>query len=644
MAFKVPRHQPIPSEFANWRPRPLSELNLSAAKELTIDTETYDPDIKNTGPGVRRDGYMVGISIATEDDAFYLPIRHERSYDPNGVSLPREHVISWCKDNLCKEKIPKIFTNALYDLDYLAEAGVDVPGPYWDIQIAEPLIDENQRSFTLDNQGLKYLGVGKKKSAMEDWANASYGKERDQRKNIYRIPPQLVAPYATADVTMPREIIRIQKGIIAEQELGTVWDIETRLIPMMLAMRRRGVRVDFERAQQTRDKLIQRLSTMREDMGIQDIWNASQVATMCDRAGVEYPRTAKTNKPSFVALWLEAHEDPRLRMLVEARKLDKTVTTFLDGAILGNAINGRIHTQFHQLKSDANGTVSGRFSSSNPNLQNIPARDGEIGPLMRSMFIPDDNEVWYSDDWSQIEFRGLVHYGRGPSALETQRAYRNDPKTDFHDYVSEITGIQRKPAKNINFGLGYGMGKDKLARELNRTLAEAEEISNTYHERLPFIRELMKAVTRVAENRGYIKTHLGRRRRFNRWEPKNYRDFGYDYKNNKPTALSYDEAVEAWGKHAIKRAFGYTGLNAIMQGGSADFMKKAMVDIWECGACDILGAPLLTVHDELNWSVPRTRAAIRAHRETVRLMSNVVDLRVPLLVSSDHGKDWSEAH
>jgi len=636
MAFKVPRHQPIPAEFANWRPRPLHELNLSAAKELTIDTETYDPDLRNTGPGVRREGYMVGISIATEDDAFYLPMRHDRSYDPNGVSLPREHVIAWCKDNLCRPNIPKIFANAIYDLDYLAEAGVDIPGPYLDIQIAEPLIDENQRSFSLDNQGLKYLDIGKEKSAMEDWANASYGKERDQRKNIYRIPPQLVAPYAIADVTMPRQIIKKQQRIIEEQELGRVWDIETRLIPLMLAMRRRGVRVDYQHAQLAQEELSARVAGMRREMGIQDIWNAAQVAAMCDRAGIEYPLTAKTKKPSFVALWLENHGDPRLRMLAQARKLDKTVNTFIEGAVLGNAINGRIHTQFHQLKSDANGAVSGRFSSSCPNLQNIPSRDEEIGPLMRSMFIPDEEEVWYSDDWSQIEFRELVHYGFGDSARATQQAYRDDPKTDFHDYVSQITGIDRKPAKNINFGLGYGMGKAKLARELNRTLAEAEAISNTYHERLPFIRQLMKKVAAVAENRGYIKTYKGRRRRFDRWEPRGY--------NPDITPLSYDAAVEAWGKHKIKRAFGYTGLNALMQGSAADLMKKAMVDIWESGACDILGAPLITVHDELNWSVPRTRAAIRAHRETVHLMRNVADLKVPLLVSSDHGKDWSEAH
>jgi DNA polymerase I-like protein with 3'-5' exonuclease and polymerase domains len=544
--------------------------------------------------------------------------------------------MSWAKDNLCAPNVPKIFANALYDLDYLAEQGVHIPGPHYDIQIAEPLIDENQRSFSLQNQGLKYLGIGKEKNAMFEWANLSYGKEANQAKNIYRIPPQLVAPYAIADVTLPRQIIKKQQEIIIEQGLSTVWDIETRLIPLMLAMRRRGVNVDHAHAQRAKDELTARVNVMRKEIGVQDIWNASHVAAMCDRAGIEYPMTAKTKKPSFVALWLEAHKDPRLRMLVQARKLDKTVNTFIEGAVLGNIINGRVHTQFHQLKGDENGTVSGRFSSSNPNLQNIPSRDEEIGPLMRSMFIPDEEEVWYSDDWSQIEFRELVHYGEGPSARATQQAYCDDPKTDFHDYVSQITGIPRKPAKNINFGLGYGMGKEKLANQLGKTIEEAAIISDLYHTRLPFIRALMKKAARVAENRGYIKTYLGRRRRFERWEERGY--------HPGVPALDYEAAVAEWGKHKIKRAFGYTALNAIMQGGSADLMKKAMVDIWECGACDILGAPLLTVHDELNWSVARTRAAIRAHRETVHLMRNVAKLRVPLLVSSDHGKDWSEAH
>ena len=644
MAFKVPRFQPIPAEFADWRPRPLSELNLSAAKELTIDTETYDPDLKTKGPGVRRDGYIVGVSIATEDDSFYLPIRHKREYDPQGVGLPRAHVMAWLKDNITGKQ-PKLFANAMYDLDYLHESGVVVPGPYYDILINEPLIDENQFQFGLDIQAKKYLGIGKEKDAMSDWATLSFGKESDQRKNIYRIPPQLVAPYAIADVTLPQRIAKIQREIITRDGLTDVWDMENRLIPLMLAMKRRGVRVDEENARNAAESLTRKVEAMRKEIGVHDIWNAGHIAAMCDRAGIEYPLTAKTNKPSFTASWLERHDEPRLRALVQARKYDKTVTTFINGAIMGNVIEGKVHTQFNQLKSDNNGAVSGRFSSSGPNLQNIPNRDEEIGPLLRSMFIPDAGEIWYSDDWSQIEFRELVHYGKGPSAEATQRAYNENPKTDFHDYVAGITKIGRKPAKNINFGLGYGMGIDKLAAQLGRSRSEAEAIFNIYHARLPFIRELMKRVMSVAENRGYIRTLMGRRRRFDRWEPR-------AFSKDKKTPCGYAQAIEQWVKfpfcnksmRGIKRAYGYAALNALMQGSAADLMKKAMVDIWECGACDILGAPLLTVHDELNWSVPQTREAIRAHRETVHLMRTVTELKVPLLVSSDHGKNWSEAH
>jgi len=640
MAFKNPRYQEIPEKYNEWirkLRRPLDEFNLSAAKELTIDTETYDPDLKDSGPGVRTNGYIVGISVATEDDAFYLPIRHEREYNPNGVGYLRPHVVAWAKKNLCRPDVPKIGANLLYDLDYLWEAGVEVPGPYIDVQIAEPLIDENQRSFALERLSHKYLGIGKAKTEMDAWLERTYGKENDQRKNIYRCPPEIVAPYAISDVVNPRGIIRKQMQLIEQQELDRVWDVEKRLIPLMLAMRRRGVRVDSEHAEQASEELERRIITITRQIGIDDIWNPTQIAEMCDKSGIEYPLTPKDKKPSFTAPWLERHDDPRLRSLVEARKLHKTRTTFIQGAVLSNAVNGRVHTQFHQLKTDKNGTVSGRFSSSNPNLQNIPSRDEEIGPLMRSMFIPDEGEVWYSDDWSQIEFRELVHYGEGASARETQAAYRNDPKTDFHDYVASITGIDRKPAKNINFGLGYGMGVAKLSRQLGVDTAKAEEIFAMYHARLPFIKELMKKVSRVAENRGYIKTLLGRRRRFELWEPKKY-------SADKPDPLPYEAAVEAWGKFAIKRAFGYASLNALMQGSAADLMKLAMVDIWEAGICDILGAPLLTVHDELNWSVPRTRAALRAHRDAVHRMRNVYQLKVPLLVSSGHGSNWAEAH
>jgi len=648
MAFKHPRYQEIPEKYREWtnklRFQSLNDFNLAAAKELTIDTETYDPDLKTKGPGVRTGGYIVGISVATEDAAFYLPIRHDLEYNPNGVGYLREHVMAWAQRNLCLKGVPKIGANLLYDLDYLWEEGVQVPGPYFDIQIAEPLIDENQHSFSLDRQSFKYLGIGKEKSDMEDWLNRTYGKERDQRKNIYRCPPEIAAPYAIADVTLPQQIIRKQLAIIEEQELGRVWDIEKRLMPMMLSMRRRGVKVDEANAQRATDDLTARKIQICKDIGIPDIWNAEQVAKMCDRSGIEYPLTAKTKKPSFTALWLEKHEDPRLRKLVEARKYDKTVTTFIQGAVLGNAVDGRVHTQFHQLKTDSNGTVSGRFSSSNPNLQNIPARDEELGPLMRSMFIPEPDEVWYSDDWSQIEFRELVHYGTGKSAEATQRAYREDPTTDFHDYVASITGIDRKPAKNINFGLGYGMGIEKLARQLGVTREKAEEIFAMYHARLPFIKALMRNVSRVAENRGYIMTLLGRRRRFDLWEPRDYGKFGYNYKDNKPTPLLYDDAVLAWGKHGVKRAFGYAALNALMQGSAADLMKLAMVNIWESGVCDFMGPPLLTVHDELNWSVPQTPQAVQAHAEAARMMKDVYQLRVPLLVSSDHGANWAEAH
>lgn len=630
-----------------WEP-PTEYPRLDAAKELIIDVETYDPGLTSKGPGVRRDGYIIGIAVATEDRSWYFPMFHDHpyKYDPNNYNLPREKVLQWAKRELCRPGIPKIGANLLYDLEYLWGEGVEVPGPYFDVQIAEPLIDENAFSYSLEKLAKKYCGEGKRSEMLYEWLAMAYGGKatrKAQAGNIWRAPPEMVGEYALGDVELPREILRKQRDVITREGLDRVFSVESRLTPMMLAMRRRGVRVDVDRANRMGEELIKEAGLINQrlqGLGINSNAGAT-IATYCQSKGIEYPTTG-TGQPSFVSDWLEAQADTVLQSIAVLRHLDKHLGTFIQGAILGNQIESRIHCQFNQLRSDEYGTVSGRFSSSNPNLQNIPTRT-ELGKRIRELFLPEDGELWFSDDWSQVEFRMLVHYafaqyGRdsaGPAAV-TRQAFVDDPTTDFHAFVSKLTGVDRKPAKNINFGLVYGMGEPAMARNLGRPLADVKPMFAKYHSKLPFIKDLYNECDRRARNRRWIQTLLGRRRRWNRFESTDWDTARED--GTKGEA----EAKELYG-NSYKPANTNKALNALLQGSAADVMKIAMVDIWEAGICDVLGAPLSTVHDELNWSVPDTKEAYQAHAEAKRIMETCVVLNLPLLCDSTRGENWGKA-
>lgn len=606
---------------------------LDAAELIAIDCETYDPNLLTKGPGAaRKDGHIVGIAVGTNDgQRWYFPIRHE----VGGGNLDTEAVLRWARDQFSRPNQPKVGANLPYDLEFLAAEGVTVAGPFWDVQIAEPLLDENAAGYSLDDLGWRYLKEGKTSSALYDWCARAYGGRADkwQRANIYRTPASLVGPYAEGDVDLPLRIFEKQVEQLEAEKLWELFELESSLLPMLLAMRLRGVRIDPVGAEALDRALSEMVDEMQQQYGV-EIWAAESIARACDRAGIVYPRTAKTKAPSFTADWLETQPHPLLKAVLNARRWDKARGTFVRGYILGNHVDGRVHCQFHQQRSDEGGTVSGRFSSSHPNLQNVPARDEELGPLIRGLFLPEEGEDWGRLDWSQIEFRGLVHYGVGRGADIARRMYRDDPTTDFHQMVSELTGVPRKPAKNINFGLVYGMGKEKLARSLGKSLTEAEPLFEQYHTKLPFVRETYRATSDEAERKGYISTLLGRRRRFSLFEPR--------YSSGRAARLlTQEQALKEYG-HDIKRAGTHKALNSRLQGSAADIMKKAMALIWESGVCDVLGAPLVTVHDELGWSVPRTKAGAEAFVEVKRIMETCVKLKVPLIAETEMGPSWGE--
>lgn len=635
------RRQPVPD--TGWTP-PTEFPNLRDAGMLCIDLETCDTGLQaGKGPGeFRDDSYIAGVAVGTEDgNQWYFPIQHE-----GGGNLDRDKVLQWCRDELCRPDQAKIGANLLYDLGYFYQAGVEVSGPFHDVQLAEPLIDEHAFTYALDALGQKYLKEGKDDEAMYHWLAKSYGgnaTRREQAGRIHLAPPALAGPYAESDVRLPFQIFRQQEKVLEKEGLREVYDLERRLIPMLLHMRRRGVRVDLQRAEQLHDTLMERIkrdqAALNKMAGFSVNVDAnSDLVRLFKKTDLKYPTTGKGN-PSFTGDFLKHHQHPVTDLIVNVRKWRKFDGTFVQGYIFDSHINGRLHCSFHQLRSDTNGTVSGRFSSSNPNLQNIPARDPELGPLVRGLFIPEEGCSWEKNDYSQIEYRLMLHYALGDEAEAARQKFKDDPSTDYHAMVAKWSGLDRKPAKNLNFGIIYGLGKDAMMQQYGWSAAKVEELTSTYHEKIPYARPLMDETMRVAGKRGYIKTLMGRRCRFNKWEPARWPDKEKD-KCTKWTARTLREAETEWPNEKLKRGFTYAALNRVLQGGAADVMKKAMADCWDAGVFDRVGAPHLTVHDELDQSRPEEPWALEDMAEARHIMETCVDLKLPIKVDSEVGTNW----
>ncbi len=426
---------------------PDSFPDLSSAKKICVDCETRDPDLKRKGPGVRRGACIVGVAIGT-DDGFraYYPVAHDE-----GPNMNREAVLSWLREELSRENQEKVGANILYDADFLSHVGVELAGPWRDVQVAEPLLDENALSYSLSSLAKRYLGEDKLEDEIDQYA-AGKGWKGKAQMHLWRMPPSVVGPYAIADVDLPLRILELQERSLREQDLVDLFKLESKLTKVLLRMRRTGVRIDVGRLEETIDQFKKRLfdlkKSLKRDAGFDvEVWAAASVARAFDAKGLAYPLTAKTKQPSFTRTFLERHDHPMARSIVEVRSLEKFIGTFLKGSIRDMLVGDRIHGQFHQLKGDDYGAVTGRLSSSNPNLQFIPARDEELGPLCRSLFVPEVGHVWGKADLSQIEFRLFAHYASGDGAEEIRRRYNEDPDIDFHQICADLAGVDRKRAK-----------------------------------------------------------------------------------------------------------------------------------------------------------------------------------------------------
>jgi DNA polymerase I-like protein with 3'-5' exonuclease and polymerase domains len=642
---KAARLRMLPATPATgWLP-PREFPNLDNAALIGIDCETFDPDLSAAGPGwARGRGHIVGVSLAAvthrgERGKWYFPVRHEVEPEYN---LDAKNVFDYLRYTL-QSNTPKVGANLQYDLGWLCEENILTNGMLFDVQYAESLLSESGR-VGLEELGEKYLGKGKSSSLLYEWCALAYGGKATpaQRANIYRTSPRLAGLYAEDDADMPLDILHKQYPIIEAEGLQEVFRMECDLIRLLVRMRQRGVRVDLDRTEQIYTELRGETATIQAEIKRQIGFEVNpdagaSLAKAFDYLGIAYPQTAQGN-PSFTKAVLDSIDHPIAQMIRDVREREKICNTFLRNYILLKNVNGRVHCQFHPLRGDADGTRSGRFSSSDPNLQNIPTRS-KLGKKVRSAFVKDIGHfAWEKVDYSQIEYRCLAHFAVGPGSDALRDKYNNDPTTDYHTVtqalVKQIANqeIARPYIKNINFGLLYGMGEPLLAKTLGIPLHEARPLFNAYHTGNPYVAATMKAASDEVNRNGFITTIMGRRSRFELWESI----------DGKGYPVSFELACEYYGQR-IRVSHTHKAINRRLQGSAADIIKKAMVALDKSGVFDVLGVPLLQVHDELDNSIPDDSPITREATAFMhRTMETVLPLRVPVKVDAGRGPHWGD--
>ena len=605
---------------------PMEYKDLSQYKEIAIDLETKDDGLNNklgAGWAIGK-GEIVGFAVAVEGWKGYFPFGHL-----GGGNMIPEQVKKYMKD-ICALPCTKIFHNAQYDVGWLEASGIPVHGPIVDTMIAAALIDENRFSYSLNALSVDYLNEIKAETELRE-AAAAHG--IDPKAEMWKLPAEHVGYYAEQDAELTLKLWQRFKQEIATQSLTTVWEMEQQLLPILIKMRQRGVRVQVEKAEALQKEMKNQeqelLKAIKKESGIEvDIWASRQIAKAFDKLKLDYPRTEKTKEPSFTQNWLINNKNKIAQLIVSAREINKFHGTFLS-SIMKYQVNGRIHGEINQLRGDNGGTVSGRLSMSNPNLQQVPARNKDFGPKIRSLFIPEDGYKWGSFDYSQQEPHMTVHYaasiGEGyEGSNELVQAYQNS-QADFHQTVADLVGIERTQAKTIGLGLMYGMGKQKLAISLGVSKDEANELIIKYNKKVPFVKKLSDRCKYAADEKGVIRTKKGRKCRFDMWET---RDFGLH------VAEKYEDAVAKYGKDNIKRAFTYKALNRLIQGSSADQTKQSMLDCYEDGHL-----PILQIHDELCFNVKDEKHA----KQIQKKMQNAIEFKVPSVVEYGLGESWGDA-
>ena len=660
----------------------LTDLDLEDIDIVAIDLETYDPNLKTKGLGaIRKDGFVTGIAIATKKQTMYFPIAHHMT-----DNLNTKETWDYLNEKIFKNKdISKVFHNAMYDVCWIrAATGEMLQGKLLDTMIAASVIDETRLKYSLDSVSKSYLKESKYKYDMSakvlEWSS---GTIKDPISNMHKLPYHLVKDYAEQDVNLTLklwnvfekkldEVVYTKENDDGSKELKTcrkIFELETKLFPCLVDMKFKGVKIDVQKARTLGNLLEKRrdnlLKIIKKHTNIDvHIWAASSIKKLLDQQKItDYNKTPKSGLPQLPKDYLKTHRNRFLRMIVKARECDKGKNTFVEG-LLGFVHKGRIHADINQIRSDQGGTVTGRFSMSNPNLQQIPSK-GSLGKRMRELFIPDEGCTWGSFDYSQQEPRLVVHYALKTyiysddkkeiplnlieSLEKLEEAYK-EKDVDFHQTVATMANIPRTTAKTINLGLFYGMGKIKLQKELKLDKDAATKLFNTYHIKAPFVRQLSQDLIQFAEEHKLLFTLQDRFCRFNKWETRN-REWNNTINRYEPVPILTkknaekefkSELVDKFKDHIAddymkdfdnyyKPAFTYKALNRLIQGSAADMTKKAMVDLYEQGIL-----PQIQIHDELCLSIKNDKEATIVKD----IMENAIPLIINNKVNYKKGENW----
>ena len=644
------------------------DLDLNGIDTVAIDIETYDPNLKSKGLGaIRNDGFICGIAVATENDLAYFPLRHSDT----DISFERiDKIWQILNDKIFQnENITKVFHNAMYDVCWIrAVTGKMIKGRIVDTMIAASVINENRFKYSLDALSKDYLNEEKYKYDLQqktlEWSG---GTVKDPMTNMHKLPASIVKEYAKQDVNLTYKLWKLFDKKIDEvlyikddgeqKTCRQIFELETKLFLCLVDMKFKGVRIDVAKAilfgrhlKKRRDQIIKAIESITTIKV--DIWAAASIKKLLDHLHIkDYKVTPKSKMPQLPKDYLRTHNNKCLRMIAKAREYDKAVNTFIEG-LLEYVHEGRIHADINQIRSDTGGTVTGRFSMSNPNLQQIPAK-GYIGGKMRELFIPEDGCEWGSFDYSQQEPRIVVHYAikLGLPGTESLQEQFDRDDADFHQIVADMANISRKQAKTINLGLFYGMGKIKLQRELGLDQRQAKELFNEYHGRVPFVRQLSQELIAFAKENKLLFTLQDRFCRFDRWETTNKEWNPETNRFNEVPLYTKEQAMEAFKAEMLDKykenkidpnymdyferyytpAFTYKALNRLIQGSAADMTKKAMVDLHEKGII-----PHIQIHDELCISIDGGYMA--------NIIQNVMEQSIPLEVKNkvdfESGPNW----
>jgi len=622
-----------------WVP-PTGNLPDLRGLEIGLDTETKDGGLdKEKGPGwVYNDGYLLGVSVAWNNQSIYVPIRH-----PDTENRELGSVICWVEDLLRNNRV--VFFNIMYDMGWLLAEGCKVwPEKADDAGTMARLLDEDWPTYNLDDCCAREGFPGKDERLLDDAAAAFGIVKRDGsiKHGLWKIPARYVGPYAEQDAVATLQLGRHLRNKIQDEHLEQSYKTEMALVPVLHKMRERGIRISTKAGEKaradirvmTQEELKKIKNPWRRTTTIDDLRSPTSLAQIFDLEGISYPRTLKTRQPSFTKEWLESNNSDLAGYVRKARQLEDLGEKFIGNYILGFEHRGRIHAEIKQL-----GAKTTRFSYANPPLQQMPSRDPELAPIIRGLFYPEDGEIWGAPDYSQQEPRLSVHYAH-VSAKHAQKlgirmdgtedaiAYYRDkgPDADFHQMVAEMTGKPRRVAKDINLGLFYRMGIEKLARSLGISVADGEILMEDYHGRVPWVRGLAQFCERRAKDFGFIRMIDGTRRHFNLWQPKKGRESG--------SFARWEQALARWPNQPLERAFAYQAMNGLIQGSAARQTKMAMVECYKVGYI-----PLVQMHDELDFSFGRYKDAL----EVNEIMTNVVKLHVPVRVDLEFGTNWGNA-